>query len=566
MFIRHLRVSRFRRFQSLEWKPTVGINCLIGPGDSGKSTLLAAIEMLLSARPFYVLSEYDFFERKVADGFEIAAVLGGVDDEVVRFASTFRVPPLWGWKDGKPRGAPDDGAEPALVLRVRGTPDLEVTHVIVAPDGEEIPISSARRRNLGFVHLGGADRGQSDLRLGRGTLLGQHLDGGSLRAGLVEALARASDGIAVPNDVRDALTKLGTRFDAAGLPEKVGLGLLTPRGESLVGLLGLVAGASAATSIPLALHGLGTRQLASFELAHGLVDATPIVVIDEPELGLEPYRQCHLMERVRSLVEHKGQAFVSTHSPAVLGTLVPSEVSRIRSASQLVRLDAADDIADILRMQPQAFLSRIPVLCEGATEAGLLDVLLLAHAKSLSQNPSALGVYVVERTGQPSVLRESRAMSAAGIEHGLFVDAENTHSGSRDAAGAEPACTMVTWQGVRNIEEIVAQHLAAEHFGALVAAGSRSTERSEDALCQQIADKAGKPGRHSPSDLIKHVGEDKVRGALADAMQAKSGGSWFKSRDGGRVLGEFLLGVGLPAPVLALVSELWAGLAARLGQ
>ncbi len=48
--IRQVRIERFRGIQSLVWAPGPGINGLIGPGDSGKSTILDAIDLLLSAR------------------------------------------------------------------------------------------------------------------------------------------------------------------------------------------------------------------------------------------------------------------------------------------------------------------------------------------------------------------------------------------------------------------------------------------------------------------------------------------------------------------------------------
>lgn len=38
--IRKIGIEHFRSIRSLAWHPGPGINCLIGPGDSGKSTIL----------------------------------------------------------------------------------------------------------------------------------------------------------------------------------------------------------------------------------------------------------------------------------------------------------------------------------------------------------------------------------------------------------------------------------------------------------------------------------------------------------------------------------------------
>jgi DNA replication protein DnaC len=42
-FIRKIEVSNFRALKAFSWLPSAGINCLIGPGDTGKSAILAAI-------------------------------------------------------------------------------------------------------------------------------------------------------------------------------------------------------------------------------------------------------------------------------------------------------------------------------------------------------------------------------------------------------------------------------------------------------------------------------------------------------------------------------------------
>lgn len=48
--IRKLEIRNFRSIKKLDWAPSEGINCLIGPGDSGKSTVLDAIDLCLGSR------------------------------------------------------------------------------------------------------------------------------------------------------------------------------------------------------------------------------------------------------------------------------------------------------------------------------------------------------------------------------------------------------------------------------------------------------------------------------------------------------------------------------------
>lgn len=58
--IRRIEIANFRGIQRLAWCPAPGINCLIGPGDSGKSTVSDAIDLCLGARHNVQFSDADY--------------------------------------------------------------------------------------------------------------------------------------------------------------------------------------------------------------------------------------------------------------------------------------------------------------------------------------------------------------------------------------------------------------------------------------------------------------------------------------------------------------------------
>ena len=58
--VRLVQIRNFRSIASLEWWPAPGINCLIGPGDIGKSTMLDAIDLCVGARRNAQFSDADF--------------------------------------------------------------------------------------------------------------------------------------------------------------------------------------------------------------------------------------------------------------------------------------------------------------------------------------------------------------------------------------------------------------------------------------------------------------------------------------------------------------------------
>jgi len=71
--IRKLEIRNFRAIRILDWCPSSGVNCLIGPGDSGKSTVLDAIDFCLGARRNLVISDTDFHSLDVTQPISIAA-------------------------------------------------------------------------------------------------------------------------------------------------------------------------------------------------------------------------------------------------------------------------------------------------------------------------------------------------------------------------------------------------------------------------------------------------------------------------------------------------------------
>lgn len=543
-------IERYRGVEFLAWDPSPGINCIVGPGDAGKTTILAAIELLFAPwQP--IVFEFDYWQRSVADGFCIRAVLVDLPPD---FIASFRVPPLHGWRDGELLDLPDPSSTPALVVLARGLPDLDVEHVLVDASGNEHRFSLGQRRELMTTRLQW-ERTDAELRLGRGSLLQEQLGGEAVRSALTGALAAASERLQLPKEVADRLKVLGERYATVGLPRDLQLGLQSPRRESLMGMLGLLQGSSHTDAIPLALAGAGTRRFAAFELAATLRADAHVVLIDEPEIGLEPYRQRRLVHRIRELIGERGQAFLTTHSPAVLGGLRSQEV--VRLASKACPLTFPPLLLDrLMKEDPEALLARLPVLCEGPTEAGLLGA-LLPQVAGLDGRAAldALGIRLVTRSGQPSILKESNALADVGVSHGLFVDNEATHGGMRARAEAHTKVVLGVWRDVCNIEEAVAKWLPLDRIEALLALVLSFDQRqSIEGLLQAIGDKAKHPGRKPFRDLIPIVGEDAARSALGQAMNS---GGWFKSEERASELAKFLTEGGIPEKIRETISAFW---------
>ncbi len=70
-----LTIERFRGIPRLEWKPSRGVNVILGGGDVGKTTILEAIALLLGPVNPTTLSDPDYHHRDIEAGFSIEAVL-----------------------------------------------------------------------------------------------------------------------------------------------------------------------------------------------------------------------------------------------------------------------------------------------------------------------------------------------------------------------------------------------------------------------------------------------------------------------------------------------------------
>jgi putative ATP-dependent endonuclease of the OLD family len=80
--IRKLTIENFRCVKQLTWLPSAGINCLIGSGDTGKSTILHAIDYCLGARRNLQFTDADFHRLDVENPIRITVTFGELDDSL----------------------------------------------------------------------------------------------------------------------------------------------------------------------------------------------------------------------------------------------------------------------------------------------------------------------------------------------------------------------------------------------------------------------------------------------------------------------------------------------------
>lgn len=130
--IRRLEIANFRGIKNLVWHPAPGLNCLIGPRDSGKSTILDAIDLCLGARRNVQFADTDFYGLDIANSISITLTLGDLDDSLKSLDSYGLF--LRGYRadTGTAEDEPSHGAEVVLSLNLTVSSDLEPSWTLLS--------------------------------------------------------------------------------------------------------------------------------------------------------------------------------------------------------------------------------------------------------------------------------------------------------------------------------------------------------------------------------------------------------------------------------------------------
>jgi len=134
--IRKIEIKHFRGIQDLTWCPTPGINCLIGPGDSGKSTILDAIDFCMGPRRNIQFTDADCQRLDVETPISISVTIGELDEGLKRLEDYGLYVRSFDEKSGEIEDEPEKDAETVLTVRLTISSDLEPSWSLVSERAE----------------------------------------------------------------------------------------------------------------------------------------------------------------------------------------------------------------------------------------------------------------------------------------------------------------------------------------------------------------------------------------------------------------------------------------------
>src|SRR5438105_4328914 len=116
--IREILIENFRGIKALARLPSPGVNCHIGPGDSGKSTVLDAVDFCLGARRNIQFTDADFHLLDVETPITITVTIGELDDDLKNLDAYGMCLRSFDARSGKIEDEPEESAETVLTVKL----------------------------------------------------------------------------------------------------------------------------------------------------------------------------------------------------------------------------------------------------------------------------------------------------------------------------------------------------------------------------------------------------------------------------------------------------------------
>lgn len=536
--IKLIKIENFRGIKSLEWRPSPGVNCLIGNGDSSKSSILDAIEIVLNPKYWARFSDTDFYNLDVSNSITIEVSIGNLSDDLKNLNHYGDY--LRGYDPvlGAIHDEPGVGLETILTQRLTVKEDLEPEWALVSD--RTVGNDSAwrmRRADASAV---------SPLRIGassdshfawrqRSILYSLDEVRPDASADLAEATrnartlfeGKAAADLASPlKKITDTAARLNVPLAGGATAQLDAQGMKLSNGGVSV---------HDGNGVPLRCLGLGSSRLLIGGLFCEANPSSSIMLVDEIEHGLEPHRIIRFLKTLKSHVVDDGfQVFATTHSAVTLRELQSAELCIVhRTAQDVAVKPCGSDVQGILRSYPEAFLSPKILMCEGASEIGFVRGIDEWNFPEGSAWISAAGVSLIDAGGGglPLMYEKASLFISLGYEVAIFRDNDLAFEQKVENVFLGKGGAVFKWREGQTLEDAIFAAVNRKSLSSLLAlaeeihgstlVGDHISAKSEGVF---TLDRVKAVLVEQDSDLAA------VRAILSAASQTKKHG-WFKRID-----------------------------------
>lgn len=528
--IRQIEVANFRCLQRLKWTPSPGINCLIGPGDSGKSTMLDAIDYCLGARRALQFTDADFYRLDVSKPIVITITVGELDDTLKSMEAYGNYLRSFNAATGTVEDEPEAQAETVLSVRLTVKSDLDPVWTLASDRAEAAGQSRfltwSDRTRIAPTRVGAlADH---NLAWRRGSVLNRLSDERpEMAAALADAArnARATFGDLADAQLGGTLRIVETTASELGI--QLGSSLKAMLDAHSVSFSGGTIALHGSDGVPLRALGVGSVRLLLAGLQRKASEQSSVVLIDELEHGLEPHRILRLLGSIGAQEARPPlQGFITTHSPVAIRELHGDQLYVVRKADSehnATIVGTNDAIQGTIRLYPEAFLAPSVIVCEGASEVGLLRGLDLFWADQDDATLTAAGVAWVDAKGVDQIYARANTFQSLGYRVAVLRDDDAQPNADNERAFLAAGGAVFKWRSGCALEDELFFCLSDQTVRQLL-------DRAVALLDQDLVDehiRSASNGQLTYAACLTALNVD-ARRVLGAAARSKRG-AWFKS-------------------------------------
>jgi hypothetical protein len=532
--VRKVEIENFRAVKALAWCPDDGINCLVGPGDSGKSTVLDAIDYCIGARRTLQLADSDFCCLDIDAPIRIAVSVGALPDALKSIDSYGLYLRGFDTATGEIAPEPESRLETVLTIQLLIESDLEPQWSLVSErataQGQSRSLNWGDRVALSPTRLGAIN--DNHLTWRRGSILNKLSDE---RADASKELAKAA------RDVRTAFAAQGSVQLASALATvtKAAKDLGIPIGAEArafldaasVSFTGGTISLHDDAGVPLRGLGLGSTRLLIAGLQRQAAASASIILIDELEHGLEPHRIILLLGALGAKLRPVPlQVFMTTHSPVAVRELSAEQLFVLRRQGdrhQILEVGKAGDVQGTIRRYPEALLAKSVLVCEGASEVGLIRGLDQLRVGNGYPTIAAHGCALVDGGGNELFAR-ALAFQSLGYRVATLRDSDVAPTPELEAKFAAAGGKTYRWRDGRALEDEIFLSVSDQAVPKLLELAIAAKE-------EMLINEHIKSASQNAKDLAAVRWEcatglsPETRAILGRAARSKGAKGWFKS-------------------------------------
>lgn len=535
--LHHLKIKNFRGIKDFEQIFNKGLTCIIGRGDSGKTTILDAISLVLSPNWNISLCDSDFYNCITENPIEIEATLTDIPEKVVVKYILYL------------RGVLEDGSiiddmelseaqanvKTALTIRLTVSKDLEPIWNIITDRGQEpIQISAADRSRLNLFYISEYTDRHFSLNKGNPlySLFKQLNDGEDeedKNSAILDVLREAKEKIdesisskfdLVINTIKDTSVTLGINTNA--INAEIDYRDISIKDNKVC---------LHENKIPLRLKGKGSKRLLSLTIQLVLANPNGIILIDEIEQGLEPDRVQHLVSILKSYTEF--QIFFTTHSRDVIVELPCNNIFLITKGLNKLQT-IPSNLQGCIRKNPEALFAKRIIVCEGATEVGICRSFNNYRQSIGKTNLSCLGIRLADGGGD-SMIGYASDFKSIGYDVCLLCDSDVVKINKEKEALLSAEIKIYDCEDSNSIEEQLFNDLPWEIIRLMLKYSISLDGLESKSIFESMNSKL--TSKLVFSENWDETGNNEIRKALGFVFK-KNG--WYKRIDHGEAIGDII--------------------------